>query len=85
MKQIVEETKANGKKQYRVLTDRCFFGLFHCKWKTDKKTESCMEHTWKEDAIFNTLKEAQEHVYGRETVNGENVVSRKIVDYGRSS
>ena len=42
-----------------------------------------MEHTWKEDAIFNTLKEAQEHVYGSEIVNGENVVSRKIIDYGK--
>lgn len=83
MKQIVEETKANGKKQYRVLTDRCFFGLFHCKWRTDKYTECWGEVTWKKDAVFSTLKEAQEYVYGSEIVNGENVVSRKIIDYGK--
>jgi hypothetical protein len=35
MKRIVVEELANGKTQYRVETDRKFFGLIKTKWHTD--------------------------------------------------
>lgn len=61
MKRIVKETLKNGEIQYRVETNRMFFGLIPCEWYT------CL--TWYVtakyceyvpcDAIFNTLREAQ--------------------------
>lgn len=76
MKQIVEETLGNGAKQWRVMTDRCFFDLFHCKWRTDYYKEYCYETSFRVPAVFTTLKEAEEFVYGKPE---DKVVERRVL------
>lgn len=76
MKQIIEETLENGEKRWRVMTDRCFFGLFRCKWKTDKKEVWDMSGPYKTDAVFYNLKEAEDFVYGTPK---DKVVERRVL------
>lgn len=74
MKRIVEETLENGEKQYRVETDRTFFGLIKTNWHADSiylgypYDITCA-------AVFGTLREAQVHC----GINPNPVKERKIL------
>lgn len=57
MKRIVEETLENGEKQYRVETDRRFFGLIKTNWHTDSVYLGYPYDTTC-NAVFGTLREA---------------------------
>ena len=78
MKQIVEETKANGTKQYRVITNNHIFGLFKDKWRTDTYKAVYPGCTMTFDAVFKTLEEAETHVYGKP--KSEEIVKRRVIE-----
>ena len=74
MKQIIEETLGDGGKQWRVVTDRCFFGLFHRKWRTDSYPHYA-EYV-RIPAVFKTLEEAENFVYGKPE---NKVIERRVL------
>lgn len=75
MKRIVKETFKDGKVQYRVETDRCFFGLIKCGWHTDTTPVGMDEYITEIGAIFNTLEEAQKFC----GIDPNPVVNREVI------
>lgn len=77
MRRIVEETLADGTKQYRVETNKTLFGLITTKWHTD--TVFIVGDGWDANvpAVFDTLEQAEIHVYGKK--KSKEVVSRKVL------
>lgn len=73
-KRIVEETLENGEKQYRVETDRWFFGLLKCDWYTDSVYLGYPYDTTC-NAVFGTLREAQIHC----GINPNPVIKREVI------
>lgn len=71
-KRIVEETLQNGKKQFKVETDRNFFG-FKTKWHVCTYTILSVYGDSVCKAIFPTLEEAQKYI-GVELVSKKKVV-----------
>ena len=78
MKRIVEETLANGEKQFRVEKNTCFFGLIKCEWYTDTKPVGLMGE-FSAEAIFNNIEDAEIFVFGNP--KSKEVVKRKIIEY----
>ena len=74
MKRIVEETLENGEKQYRVETDRRFFGLIKTNWHTDTVYLGYPYDTTC-NAVFCTLREAQIHC----GINPNPVIKREVI------
>ena len=73
MRRIVEEILSNGERQYRVESNRRFFGLFKCKWYTETIPYDYGDvHC---EAVFKTLREAQIHC----GIDPNPVIKRKIV------
>lgn len=71
-KRIVEETLENGKTQFKVETNRNFFG-FKTKWHVCTTTISTVYGDSVYKAIFPTLEEAQSYI-GVELVSKKKVV-----------
>ncbi len=78
MKRIVEETLANGEKQYRVETNKRFFGLIICNWYTDTYYVGEPDCRYNVDAVFGTLDEAEIYAYGK--LKSREVVERKVIE-----
>lgn len=78
MKRIVEETLANGKKQYRVETNKRFFGLITCNWYTDTYYYGEPGVCATLDAVFGTLEEAEIHAFGKR--KSDKIIDRKIIE-----
>ena len=78
MKRIVEETLANGEKQYRVETNKRFFGLITCNWYTDTYYVGEPGCGSIFDAVFGTLAEAEIHAFGK--CKSREVISRKVIE-----
>lgn len=78
MKRIVEETLANGEKQYRVETNKCFFGLITCNWYTDTYYAGNYEYGFNTDSVFRTLDEAEIHAFGK--CKSREVINRKVIE-----
>jgi len=79
MKRIVEETLANGEKQYRVETNKRFFGLITCNWYTDNYyvgEPGCFFTNY--DAVFGSLDEAELYAFGE--CKSREVVERKVIE-----
>lgn len=76
MKRIIKETLDNGDIQYRVETNRCFFGLFKCKWHTDTCIHFYGDIEIRCAAVFNTLREAQIYC----GIDPNPVVKRQIIE-----
>ena len=76
MKRIVEETLADGTKQYRVEKNTTFFGLIKCNWHTDTYYVGDM---WDVElpAVFDSLEAAESHVYGKP--KSKEVIKRRII------
>jgi hypothetical protein len=76
MKRIVEETLADGTKQYRVEKNTKFFGLIKCNWHTDT---FYIGGSWDTElpAVFNSLELAESHAYGKP--KSKEVIRRKIL------
>jgi hypothetical protein len=77
MKRIVEETLADGTKQYRVEKNTKFFGLIKTDWHTDSYYCGDPGYEATFDAVFNTLDEAERFVYGKP--KSKEIVNRKIL------
>lgn len=75
MRRIVEETLSNGCKQYRVESNRRFFGLLKCNWYTETVTIPYGLGDIRCEAVFNTLREAQIHC----GMDPNPVINRKII------
>lgn len=60
-KRIIEETLSDGKVQYRVETNRTFFGLIKTDWHTDSYTVDLGTYSFEKYAVFATLGDAQEY------------------------
>lgn len=76
MKRIIKETLQNGKVQYRVESNRMFFGLIPCGWYTCSTmyiSNSGVEVSC--DAVFDTLREAQIHC----GIDPNPIIEREIV------
>lgn len=65
MKRIVEETLADGTKQYRVEKNTTFFGLIKCNWHTDTFYYVGDGFDAELPAVFGSLEEAESHAYGK--------------------
>lgn len=78
MKRIVEEALANGKKQYRVQSNKRFFGLISCDWYTIDTPVGSIGCGAMVPAVFNNLETAQRVAFGKSS--GEIVVETKIID-----
>lgn len=76
MRQIIEETLGDGSKQWRVVTDRCFFGLFHCKWRTEYYQLPYYVEYVRIPAVFKTLEAAEIFVYGKPE---DKVIERRVL------
>lgn len=79
MKRIVEETLANGEKQYRVEKNTHFFGLIKGNWYTDTyyiREPGVAVHV---DAVFDTLDEAEIFVFGKP--KSKNIINRRVITY----
>lgn len=76
MKRIIEEILANGERQYRVESNRWFFGLLKCKWHTETITIPYDYGDVHCEAVFKTLREAQIHC----GINPNPIIKRKIVE-----
>lgn len=76
-KRIVEETLENGKTQFKVETNRNFFG-FKTKWHVCTHTSSTVYGDFVSKAIFSTLEEAQNYI-------GVELVSKKKVVFNTSN
>lgn len=77
MKRIIEEELKDGTIQYRVESNRMFFGLIPCKWYTCTVT---IPYGYAEIfcyAVFNTLEEAQ--VFAG--INPNPVIKRTLLEY----
>lgn len=77
MKRIIEEELKDGTIQYRVESNRMFFGLILCKWHTCTVT---IPYGYAEIfcyAVFNTLEEAQ--VFAG--INPNPVIKRTLLEY----
>jgi len=74
MKRIVEETLADGTKQYRVEKNTKFFGLIKTDWHTDT-----FYYGWETElpAVFNSLEAAESHVYGKP--KSKEIIKRRIL------
>ena len=79
MKRIVEETLANGKKQYRVEKNTRFFGLIERNWYTDTYFIGEPGAGTHVDAVFDTLDEAEIFVFGKP--KSKEIVNRKVIVY----
>lgn len=77
MKRIVEETLVNGKKRYKVQSNKKFFGLITGDWYN---INIPIGDGWDAmvPAIFNNLETAQRVAFGKSS--GEIVVETKIID-----
>ena len=77
MRRIVEETLADGTKQYRVEKNTKLFGLIKTDWHTDSYL--CGEPGCAAlfNAVFATLDEAERFAYGRP--KSKEIVNRKIL------
>ena len=77
MKRIVEETLADGTKQYRVEKNTKFFGFIKTDWHTD--TFYYVGDGWDAElpAVFNSLEAAESHVYGKP--KSKEIIKRKIL------
>ena len=78
MKRIVEETLANGEKQYRVETNKRFFGLITCNWYTDSYYIGEPGVEAHVDAVFGSLDEAEIFAFGK--CKSREVVERKVIE-----
>jgi hypothetical protein len=77
MKRIVEETLANGKKQYRVQSNKRFFGLISCDWYTIDIPVGGIGWDAMVPAVVNNLEFAQRIAFGK--TSGEKVIETKII------
>ena len=77
MRRIIEEELKDGSIQYRVESNRMFFGLIPCKWYTCTVTIPYGYAEVSCDAVFNTLEEAQIFV----GINPNPVIKRTILEY----
>lgn len=77
MRRIVEETLADGTKQYRVEKNTKFFGLIKTDWHTDSYHYGEPGCAALFNAIFATLNEAERFAYGKP--KSKEIVNRKIL------
>lgn len=73
-KRIVKETRKDGTVQYRVETNKNFFG-FRTKWHTCKYTTRYNQYEAVVDAIFNSLEHAEEYC----GIDLNPIISKEIV------
>jgi hypothetical protein len=78
MKRIVEETLANGKKRYKVQSNKKFFELITCDWYTISIPYVGDGWDAMVPAIFNDLESAQRVAFGKSS--GEIVVETKVIE-----
>ncbi len=77
MKRIIKEELKDGTIQYRVESNRIFFGLIPCKWYTCTAVILSGGITISCDAVFSSLKEAQ--IYAG--IDPNPIVKRTLLEY----
>ncbi len=73
-KRIIKETCKDGTVQYRVETNKNFFG-FRTKWHTCKYTVGYNQYEATVDAIFNSLEDAEKYC----GIDPNPIINREIV------
>lgn len=78
MKRIVEETLANGKKQWRIQSNKRFFGLITCDWYTINIPVGGIDWDAEVPAVVDSLELAQKIAFGKSS--NEVVIETKIIN-----
>ena len=78
MKRIIEETLANGKKRYRVQSNKKFFGLITCDWYTIDIPIGGIGWDAEVPAVVDSLELAQKIAFGKSS--GEAVIKTRIIN-----